>query len=110
MAHAPLNNPKSKELRKHKCEKELETVFNEVAITRQYYIDYVQLGIAMKKLGLFKTSSTSQQERRSEEEVKMHEQLWKALDPQETGWTDFESFAAIILPVMNPDMPSSTVL
>jgi hypothetical protein len=85
---------------KSKISKEIELVFNQVVSEKNRpNINYKQFGHALKKFCLFKTSDSK---RTTEREVRIHEKLWKTLDPNDKGEANFESFKQILLLILDP--------
>ena len=100
-SRSPQLTQTSKKHLRSKLSKELETCFTESIKPGSDFIDYAQLGIALKKLGLFRAS-----DRRTEDEARMQEILWKAMDPTESGVTDCHTFKSVLLPVLYPESVS----
>lgn len=92
-------NERSEEMARTRQERLLRNVFEEVAQKQRDHINFIELGGAMKRLGLFK-SNAPQHERKNEEEVKIHEALWEVMDSEESGWVDMETFMWIMLPIL----------
>lgn len=92
-------NERSEEMARTRQERLLRNVFEEVAQKQRDHINFIELGDAMKRLGLFK-SNASQHVRKNEEEVKIHEALWEVMDSEESGWVDMEAFMWIMLPIL----------
>jgi hypothetical protein len=98
-----LTQPKisgsSKYFLKSKLEKQIQTVFEQVDLKQSGSINYKQLGEALQRLNLFKSGN---QQRRTEQEVRIHERIWNTMDPEDTGTVEFESFKRIIWAILDP--------
>ena len=47
------------------------------------------------------------EERRKQSEIELHEELWKVLDPRETGAVDFPTFRREMLKILDVPLDSS---
>eukprot|EP00818_Percolomonas_sp_WS_P000885 CAMPEP_0117441602 /NCGR_PEP_ID=MMETSP0759-20121206/3719_1 /TAXON_ID=63605 /ORGANISM="Percolomonas cosmopolitus, Strain WS" /LENGTH=981 /DNA_ID=CAMNT_0005233461 /DNA_START=329 /DNA_END=3274 /DNA_ORIENTATION=+ len=104
-------------LAKQRIEKEMQIAFEKVATQRSIVshdieaqnknppavIDYVQLGHCLALLGLFK-SGNSQEERRSEQEVRIHEEIWNLMDPNDEEFVTYSTFRSVLGPLINPEL------
>lgn len=87
---------RSEEMARAKQERELRNVFREVAQKLPDHISFIELGSALRKLGLFNSSDR----RNNEEEARIQQSLWEVMDEEEAGWVHVDSYLRVMLPIM----------
>lgn len=101
MKMQPKVSTSTKTYYKSKMDKMISLVFQQIDSQSKGHINYKQFGEGMKRLGLF-MSGDSQVQRRTEQEVRIHEKLWRVIDPKEEGSIEFDSFKKIVLVILDP--------